>query len=119
VEHRGVFLNQIVAVRIGLFQQIGYIGQQSQVTRTFYGRSHFTLVLQRVARNAARQDFALLVDELEQEVAIFVIDVLDAKLAEAAILFALLANLRIAEELNIVLICHWFVSFGRLVMDYA
>jgi len=116
VEHRGVILNQIVAVRIGLFQQIGYIGQQSQVTRTLYGSSHFALVLQRVARNAARQDFALLVDELEQKVAIFVIDVLDAKLAEAAVFLALLSNLWIAEELNIVLICHWLLSFGRLAM---
>ena len=90
-----------------------------QVTTALDSRCHFALVLQRVTSNTARQDFALLVDELQQEVAIFVIDVLDAKLAEAAILFALLANLRIAEELNIVLICHWFVSFGRLVMDYA
>ena len=63
---------------------------------------HLALVLQRVARNAAGQNFTLLIDELRQEVDILVIDILDPELPEAAILGALLSDLGIAEELDII-----------------
>lgn len=53
------------------------------------------LVFQRVARDAAREQFALFVDELEQKDLIFIVDVLDPEFAEAAIFLALHAHFRV------------------------
>ena len=46
----------------------------------FDGSSHAALVFQAVARNAARQQLALFVDELEQKVSVFVINVFEGVL---------------------------------------
>ena len=62
------------------------------------GGGHAALVFQAVARDTARQDFALLVDELQQKVAVFVVNVFDAELAETAIFFVAQPDFRIAEE---------------------
>lgn len=72
----------------------------------FDGRSDHALVLERVARQAAREDFALLVDEVEQEVRVFVVDVFDPEAAEAAVFFAFLADFGIIEKLDIFFSCH-------------
>ena len=53
------------------------------------GLSHFALVLQRSAREAAGEDFALLVAKHQQKVRILVVDVLDALHLEAAVLLLL------------------------------
>ena len=68
---------------------------------TFDGSSYAALVLQAVACDPARQQFALFIDELEQEVRIFVINVLDAEFAETAIFFTTQPEFRVAEELDI------------------
>ncbi len=67
----------------------------------FNGGGYTALVFQAVARDTAREQFALLVDELDKEVRVFVINVLDSKFAEAAVFFATQAEFRIAEELDI------------------
>jgi uncharacterized protein (DUF2141 family) len=59
------------------------------------------LVLQAVARNATRQQFTLLIDELHQKVGVFIINVFDAELAETAVFFTSQTDFRIAEELDI------------------
>lgn len=63
---------------------------------------HSALVLQAIASDSARKHLALFVYELQQEVSVFVVNVLDAELAEAAVLLALLTNIWIAEKLDIV-----------------
>lgn len=51
---------------------------------------HFTLELQARARQSSWEDLTLLVHELQQEVAILVIDVLDTALLETAVLLTIL-----------------------------
>ena len=59
------------------------------MTRTLYGLCHAALELQRSAGNAARQDLSLFVEELLEEFGIFVVDILDTALLEAAVLLLL------------------------------
>ena len=56
------------------------------------GLGHFLLILVGSTGDAAGQDFALLVDELQQEVCILIIDILDAEFLETAIFLALCYN---------------------------
>lgn len=72
------------------------------MTGTLNGGSHPALVLQRIAGDAAWKHFALFVDELQQKVTVFVVNIFDTELAEAAVFLALLADVRIAEKLDIV-----------------
>ena len=67
----------------------------------FDGSRYTALVFQAVARDTARQQFALLIDELEQKVRVLVINVFDAELAEAAVFFVFQPDFRIAEKLNV------------------
>ena len=55
-----------------------------------HGLSHATLILQRGAGDTTGKDLALLIEELLQELGILVVDILNASLLEAAILFLLL-----------------------------
>lgn len=64
----------------------------------FDGGGYAALILEAVARNAAREEFALLVDELEQELRVFVVDVFDAEFAEAAVFFASQTDFRVTEK---------------------
>ena len=73
-----------------LFQAISYVRQQGYHTGAFNGLGHFALILRAGASEAARKDFALLVDEFEQKDGVFVVDVLDTAFAEPAVLLALL-----------------------------
>jgi hypothetical protein len=84
-----------------LFEQIAYEGQHSEVTGAFNGSCHAALVLQAIAGNAAGENFALFVDELEQEFGVFVINVLDTEFAEAAIFLATQPDFGVAQEFNI------------------
>jgi hypothetical protein len=59
------------------------------VTSTLYGLSDTTLELEASARDAARKDLTLLVEETLEEFGILVIDILDTALLEAAILLLL------------------------------
>lgn len=67
-----------------LFEQVGYEGQDSQVTSPFDGRSHFFLVLLRGTGEAAGQDFPLFVQEFFEEFGVFVVDVFNTGFFEAA-----------------------------------
>ena len=62
------------------------------MTSTLDCLSDTALILQRSACDAARQNLALLVEELLQELWILVVDVLDTALLETAILFLLNVN---------------------------
>jgi hypothetical protein len=68
----------------------------------FDGSSDFALVFEGVTRDATREQFALFVDELEQKLGVFVVNMFDAELFEAAILFARLTEIRVAQKLNII-----------------
>lgn len=71
------------------------------MTCTLDGGSHTALVFQAVACNATRKQFALFVDELDQKIRIFVVNVLDAELAETAVFFAAQPEFGVAQELDI------------------
>ena len=71
------------------------------MTRAFDGGRHTALVFQAVAGNTARQQFALLVDELDEKVGIFVVDVFDAEFAKTAIFLVAQPDFRIAEKFYI------------------
>lgn len=84
-----------------LFHKVGHERQHTQYAGALYGGSHAALVFQAVARDTARQQFALFVDELKQEIGVFVIDVFDAEFAETAVFFTAQTDFRIAEKLYI------------------
>ncbi len=67
------------------------------MTSALDGLRHFALVLQRGSSNAAGQNAALLIHKLQQEILVFIINVLDAVLLEAAVLL-LLQHLRCLVE---------------------
>jgi hypothetical protein len=71
-----------------LLHQVGQEWQNSEVAGTFYGRRNAALVFEAVASNTTWQQFALLIDELKQKICVFVVNVFDAELAEAAVFFA-------------------------------
>lgn len=71
------------------------------MTRTLDSSRNATLVLEAVARDTTRQKLALLVDELEEKIRVFVVNVLDAEFAETAIFFVPETNFGIAQELYI------------------
>lgn len=89
-----------------LLEQVCYERQEAEMASAFDGCSHFALEFHRVARDAAGQEFALLVDEVHQKVYIFVVDVFDTKTAEAAVFFAFLTEFGIVEKLNVFSCCH-------------
>ena len=68
---------------------------------TLNGSSYPALILQAVAGDTARQQFALFVDKLEQKVRVPVIDIFDTELAKTAVFFAFQSNFWIAEKLYI------------------
>jgi hypothetical protein len=71
-----------------LFERIADVGEQGQVAGAFDGLTHFALELEAGAGQPPGQDFTLLVEQFEQKVGVFVVDVLDPGLLEAAIFFA-------------------------------
>jgi hypothetical protein len=72
------------------------------VAGTLDSITDLTLVLKGVAGNTARENLALLVHESEEEVRIFIVNVLDAVALKAAVLLFASTNLRIGKELDIV-----------------
>ena len=68
---------------------------------TFHGSGNPALVFQAVACDAAREQFALLVDELQQKVAVFVVNMFDAEFAETAIFLVAQPDFRVAEKFYI------------------
>ena len=87
---------------IRLFEQVRDIGEQGKLAGFFDRFRNFALVLERVAGDTSGQYFALLIDELEQEVCIFVINIANPEAAETAIFRPLLANFGITQELYFV-----------------
>ena len=59
------------------------------MTSTLHSLSHAALELQGSTGDAAGQDFSLFVEELLEEFGIFVVDILDTALLEAAVLLLL------------------------------
>ncbi len=87
--------------QVDLFHQVGQERQHTQVACAFHGSSHPALVFQAIACDTAREQFALLVDELEQEVCVLIIDVFDAELAETAVFFVFQPDFRVAQKLYV------------------
>lgn len=83
---------------IYLLHQIGHKRQHRQMAGAFDGCGYAALVFQAVACDAARKDFALLVDELNEKIGVFVVNVLDAEFAETAIFFLAQPNFRVAQK---------------------
>jgi hypothetical protein len=81
-----------------LFHQIGHEWQHPQVAGAFHGGGHTALVFQAVARDAPREQFPLFVDELQQKVAVFIVNVFNAKFAKAAVFFVAQPDFRVAEK---------------------
>jgi hypothetical protein len=86
---------------IDLFHQVGDKRQHTEVTGAFYSGRYTALVFEAVTGDTAWQQFALFVDELEQKVGIFVINVFDAEFAETAIFFVFQPDFRVAKKLYI------------------
>jgi len=84
-----------------LLHQVGNERQHPEVTGALHGGGDAALVFQAIACDPARQQFALLIDELKQEVRILIVNILDAKLAETAVFFATQPDFRIAEKLYV------------------
>ena len=78
----------------------------------FDGLGHFLLIFVGSASYAAGQNLTLLVDELEQEVGVFVINIFYAEFFEAAIFFALGFDSYRGEIFDLGLVCHDAVFFG-------
>lgn len=84
-----------------LLHQIAHEGQHGQVAGAFDGGCDAALVFQAIARDAARQQFALFVDELKQEVSVFVINVFDAEFAETAVFSGAQTDFWVAQKFDI------------------
>jgi hypothetical protein len=96
-----VVIHQSGSPSAQLFHQVAHEGQETQMACTLNGGGHATLVFQAVAGNTAGQQFTLFVDELNEEVRVFVVDIFDTKLAETAVFFAIQPDFRVAEEFYI------------------
>lgn len=92
------------------------------MTGAFYSGRYTALVFEAVTGDTAWQQFALFVDELEQKVGIFVINVFDTEFAETAIfflcfspIFGLLRNFTSSLEAAIVkdIVEKWMVKVGE------
>lgn len=94
-----------------LLHQVCNIRQDGQMPGAFDGRGHLALVFERVAGDAARQELALFVDELEKEHIVFVVDMFNPEFAEAAIFCALQAHFWVREKFDIFASCHDFFYF--------
>lgn len=70
----------------GSLEHVGHVRHEGQVAATLDGLTHFTLVLQAGAGEAAGKDLALLVHEAHQEVLVLVVDVGDPHLLETTVL---------------------------------
>jgi hypothetical protein len=68
-----------------LLNCIGYEGKKAKVTTTLDSHGEAALVLEARACDATWQDLALVVQELAEEIGVFVIDILDPIALEAAI----------------------------------
>jgi len=96
-----------------LLEQVANERQHTQVTGAFDGCGDAALVFEAVAGNAAGQQFALLVDELEQKIGVFVVNVFDAEFAETAVFSLFQSDFRIAEKFYVFSrSSHIVVKFG-------
>jgi len=83
------------------------------MARTLDGLGDLALIFHRGACDAARQDLALLVDELQQEVSVLVVDVFDAVLLETAVFlsFGIYGYGSQILDVVVVCLCHVFFDF--------
>ena len=89
-----------------LLHHVSYIRQQRNLAGALHGLSHAALILQRSTGDATGQNLTLLVQELLQELGIFVVDILDTALLETAILLLLRIDRRSSQITNFTLFCH-------------
>jgi hypothetical protein len=94
-------VNAMPRAPANLFHQVGNKRQDSQVAGAFHSGGYAALVFEAITGDAAGQQFALLIDELEQEFGIFVIDVFDTEFAETAVFFVFQPDFRVAKKLYI------------------
>ena len=87
--------------RVSLLHQVGHKWQDRQMTCTLDGCSHTALVFQAVACDTTWKQFALFVDELQEKISVFVVNVLDTEFTETAVLFASEPKFWVAEEFDI------------------
>ena len=73
---------------------------------TFYRLSYFPLEFEGSTGKTAWQHFALVIDELQQEVGVLVIDVFNAVFLEAAVFFTVILHLGSGYVLNL-FVCHY------------
>lgn len=71
-----------------------------------YRFGYLALIFQRVAGDTSWQDLALVIDKLYQEVGILVVNMLDSKFFETAVLFAELADVWVCQKLDFVFGSH-------------
>jgi hypothetical protein len=96
----------MIFITLQLFEEVGDIREESDGAGALDGLRYLALELEGSARDAAGKDLALLVEELLEELRVLVIDILDARLLEAAVF--LLANLygRRVQITDFVVVCH-------------
>ena len=70
-------------------QLVSEVRKQSDVAGLFNGFAYATLVFEAGSGQAAGQNLTLLIDQHQQKIGVFVVDVLEALLTEAAVPFAL------------------------------
>src|SRR5690606_24324761 len=80
---------------------------------TFHRLGDFTLEFQRSSGQTAWQYLALVINKLQQEVGVLVVNVLDAVLFEAAILFPVILHLGSSHVLNL-FVCHYCATSSAL-----
>jgi len=71
------------------------------MSRAFDRLGNFALILERVSGDAPRKNFSLLIDEVEQKLRLFIINVADVVFLEAAIFFRPLDHLLRREVLDV------------------
>src|SRR5690606_1812020 len=80
---------------------------------TLYGLGYFPLEFQGSTGEAAGQHLALVIDELQQEVCVFVIDVFDAILFKTAVLLTVVLHFGGSYVLDL-FICHYSATSSAL-----
>jgi hypothetical protein len=84
-----------------LLHQVGKERQYSEVAGAFNGGSHTALIFQAVTGDTTWQNFGLFVNKLKQKVCVFIVNIFNTELAEAAVFFAAQPKARVAEEFYI------------------
>jgi hypothetical protein len=96
----------MIFITLQLFEEVGDIREKGEGAGALDGLRNLALELEGSTRDAAGKDLTLLIEELLEELGVLVVDILDARLLEAAVF--LLANLygRRVQITDFVVVCH-------------